>query len=66
MKNNSEQVSQDITGIYQYEGDTITVSIHNDKVIAQDQNGVSVPPMEVVLSGHKLSDEEAQRIRERG
>lgn len=61
MQNNHEQISQDIAGTYQYEGDTITVSVRNNKVTATNQNGVPVPPMEVVLSGRKLSDEEAQR-----
>lgn len=65
MQNNSEQISQDITGVYLYENNIITVSVQDGNVTAHLQNGLPVPPMEVVLSGRKLSDEEARRIRER-
>lgn len=59
-----QNIQQDIEGVYLYEQNIITVSVQGDTVTARLQNGLPVPPMEVVLSGRKLSDEEARRMRQ--
>ena len=54
MNNRSKEPSEDVAGVYLFEGMKVTVSVVDGNVIAVNEKGVQLPPMEVVLHGRKI------------
>ncbi|WP_218027670.1 hypothetical protein, partial [Dictyobacter alpinus] len=57
--NKAMKETNEVTGVYEYEGKQVIVSIENGKVIATTEDGTRIPPMDVVVNGQKRTEPES-------